>query len=568
MTFLQSSMEIIVSITGRQIILYLLEEIILDIFNLHMDKYSLIKNLGSGTFATAIMAKNKETSEIVTVKMLTKKYDTWDECLQLREIKLLQKYGHTNIRRLKEVIRANNKLYMIFEYMDGTIYDMILKQRANGMSEELVKSIIAQVLQGLEFLHGHGVFHRDLKPENILFSYDEKQSSQRVPIVKLADFGLAKEVGSQKLGQHTDYVSTRWYRAPELLLQFTNYDQKIDIFALGCIAVELILGYPLAAGFNEADQVQKLCKVIGNPEDSWIEGSAKASMLNMQFQSDILPIGIQSLLPKTSQPLIDLIQRMLRWDPKNRISAKECLLHPAIKDAIRPAAKQLQPPLIENGAVGNRTLRRDDSAQKNVLAQAARLSMGASGTSTIDYSSGNVTPLKLQAHYQPQLMRQTQQQSEHTPQHIYRNSLRENGMSQPQFNRKHSQIVDRSQYPSQSYEFQSYADSSIQPQNRHAKQKSVFMDSYNHMLSFTTPKKPQQQPDYRGDYQQYQGGPPPSFQYNDQGMFSQISAQAQQQLPMLQNQASQSYAPSGTKNSYYGNGQQYYGKYGSQPYSF
>lgn len=112
----------------------------------------------------------------------------------MREIKLLQKYGHTNIRRLKEVIRANNKLYMIFEYMDGTIYDMILKHRANTMSEELVKSIIAQVLQGLEFLHGHGVFHRDLKPENILYSYDEKQSLSRVPIVKLADFGLAKEV--------------------------------------------------------------------------------------------------------------------------------------------------------------------------------------------------------------------------------------------------------------------------------------------------------------------------------------------------------------------------------------
>lgn len=122
------------------------------------------------------------------------------------------------------MIRADNKLYMIFEYMDGTLYDLILKYRQNPMGEELVKSILAQVLQGLDFLHTQGVFHRDLKPENLLYSYDEKNGSLRIPIVKIADFGLAKEVSSKTNGMHTDYVSTRWYRAPELLLQFTNYD--------------------------------------------------------------------------------------------------------------------------------------------------------------------------------------------------------------------------------------------------------------------------------------------------------------------------------------------------------
>jgi len=115
----------------------------------------------------------------------------------------------------------------------------------------MVKTIVWQALLGLDFLHNNGAFHRDIKPENLLYS---KHGDDLV--VKIADFGLAKEL--PKLGQakqHTDYVATRWYRAPELLLQMSSYDQKVDIFALGCIAVELLRILPLATGHNEADQL-------------------------------------------------------------------------------------------------------------------------------------------------------------------------------------------------------------------------------------------------------------------------------------------------------------------------
>lgn len=165
--------------------------------------------------------------------------------MALREIKSLRKLNQKCIVKLKEVIRVNDDLYFVFEYLEQNVYQLI-KDRTTDLPEEQVKGIIYQTLEGLAYMHKHGFFHRDLKPENLLATGD---------IVKIADFGLAREIRSRP--PFTDYVSTRWYRAPEILLRSTSYNSPIDIFAVGAIMAELYMLRPLFPGQNETDQIYK-----------------------------------------------------------------------------------------------------------------------------------------------------------------------------------------------------------------------------------------------------------------------------------------------------------------------
>jgi len=135
---------------------------------------------------------------------MKKKFFTWEECMQLREVKSLKKLNHPNIIKLKEVIRENDELFFVFEFMEANLYE-VMKRRERHFPESKIRNILFQILQGLAFMHKHGFFHRDIKPENMLMRGDT---------CKVADFGLAREVRSRP--PYTDYVSTRWYRAPEV----------------------------------------------------------------------------------------------------------------------------------------------------------------------------------------------------------------------------------------------------------------------------------------------------------------------------------------------------------------
>lgn len=211
-----------------------------------MDRYKILETVGDGTYGSVVKAVNKNTEEIVAIKKMKQKYYTWDECMSLREIKALRKLNHKNIVKLKEVIRVKDDLYFVFEFMEKNVYQKI-QHRSEDLPEKDVKIIIYQSLAGLAHMHKHGYFHRDLKPENLLCNGD---------IVKLGDFGLAREINSDP--PYTDYVSTRWYRAPEILLRSTTYSSPIDIFALGAIMAELYMLRPLFPGKSEMDQIYKL----------------------------------------------------------------------------------------------------------------------------------------------------------------------------------------------------------------------------------------------------------------------------------------------------------------------
>jgi protein kinase len=281
-----------------------------------MERYKVIKEVGNGTFGNVWRALNKQTGEIVAIKKMKRKYYSWEECINLREVKSLRKMNHPNIVKLKEVIRENDILYFVFEYMEFNLYQL-MKDRAKLFSESEIRNWCFQVFQGLAYMHQRGYFHRDLKPENLLVTKER---------IKVADFGLAREISS--LPPYTEYVSTRWYRAPEVLLQSPAYGSAVDMWAMGAIMAELFTLHPLFPGSSEADEIYKICSVIGSPTQAeWAEGIELAQAINYQFPQ-LAGVHLSALIPSAGKDAINLITSLCSWDPCKRPAASEVLQHP------------------------------------------------------------------------------------------------------------------------------------------------------------------------------------------------------------------------------------------------
>lgn len=228
----------------------------------------------------------------------------------------LKKLSHVNIVKLKEVIREKNQLFFIFEYLERNVYQLI-KDREARLDEARIRNIIGQCLHGLAYMHKSGFFHRDIKPENLLVSGD---------LVKLADFGLAREIRSRP--PYTEYVSTRWYRAPEVILRSPNYNAPIDIWAVGTIMAELFTLRPLFPGETETDQIFRICSVKGPPTlADWPEGVALANAMKLAFPP-FNPTPLQTLIPQASLHAVHLMTLLLQYDPLKRPTAADALQHP------------------------------------------------------------------------------------------------------------------------------------------------------------------------------------------------------------------------------------------------
>ncbi|KAM4689784.1 serine/threonine-protein kinase MAK isoform 2-T2 [Discoglossus pictus] len=283
-----------------------------------MNRYTTMKQLGDGTYGSVLMGKSNESGELVAIKRMKRKFYSWEECMNLREVKSLKKLNHANVVKLKEVIRENDQLYFVFEYMKENLYQL-MKDRENKMfTENEIRNITFQVLSGLAFVHKHGFFHRDMKPENLLCMGPE--------LVKIADFGLVRELRSQP--PYTDYVSTRWYRAPEVLLRSSAYSSPIDLWAVGSIMAELYTLRPLFPGTSEVDEIFKICQVLGTPKKSdWPEGYQLAASMNFRFPQCV-PINLKTLIPNASEEALTLMRDMMLWDPKKRPTASQSLRYP------------------------------------------------------------------------------------------------------------------------------------------------------------------------------------------------------------------------------------------------
>ena len=294
-----------------------------------MEKYEVIKRLGGGSFADVYLGKELATSDMVAIKVLKKKYRKLEQCYELREVQSLQKLckeslssqkGYDNIIKLKEIIfeKKNGKLSLVFEYMETDLYELMKKRSPSRLSEDEIKDITYQILLGLFHMHKYGFFHRDMKPENLLLTGKK---------VKIADFGLAREIRS--IPPFTEYVSTRYYRAPECILRSQNYNSPVDIWAVGCIMAEMYMHpMPLFYGASEKEVFIKICTTLGSPNKSnWHEGVNQASKIGMKYPQSS-GTDLANIVIGASPEAIDLMKQMLKWAPNARATAASLLNHP------------------------------------------------------------------------------------------------------------------------------------------------------------------------------------------------------------------------------------------------
>lgn len=244
---------------------------------------------------------------------MKKTFESFAPCLELREIIFLRTLPvHAHLVPALDIFLdpLSKKLHICMEYMDGNLYQLMKARDHKPMDGASVKSIMFQILAGLEHIHAHSFFHRDIKPENILVSTSAPQDSSTATFrrysslvtppatpptysVKIADFGLARETHSRL--PYTTYVSTRWYRAPEVLLRAGEYSAPVDIWAIGAMAVEVATLKPLFPGGNEVDQVWRVCEIMGSPGNwynkagarvgggEWRDGTRLAHKLGFSF---------------------------------------------------------------------------------------------------------------------------------------------------------------------------------------------------------------------------------------------------------------------------------------------
>ncbi|PVF97016.1 CMGC/MAPK/ERK protein kinase [Serendipita vermifera] len=302
--------------------------------------YTFHKELGQGAYGLVVAAKNRRTGEGCAIKKITnigtKKILT-KRCL--REIKLLHHFrGHKNITCLYDmdiVFEPNgvfNEVYLYEELMEADLHAII--RSGQPLSDAHFQSFMYQTLCGLKYIHSANVLHRDLKPGNILLNADCE--------LKICDFGLArgytppgqnpgttssKAAGSA--GFMTEYVATRWYRAPEIMLSFANYSTSIDIWSVGCILAECLGGKPIFRGRDYVDQLSQILNCLGTPKEDALRRVGSPRAQDYIRSLPIKPrIPFQQLYPQANSLAIDLLGKMLCFDPAERISCEDALKHP------------------------------------------------------------------------------------------------------------------------------------------------------------------------------------------------------------------------------------------------
>lgn len=302
-----------------------------------MQKYKILGKKGEGTFSEVLKCQHIQDGTYFACKKMKQTYDSLDQVNNLREIQAMRRLSpHDNILELREVIfdKKSGRLALVCELMDMNIYELI-RGRRHYLPETKVKGYMYQLLKSLDHMHRNGIFHRDVKPENILI----RDVKLKEDILKLADFGSCRSVYSKQ--PYTEYISTRWYRAPECLLTDGYYTYKMDMWSVGCVFFEVLSLHPLFPGANEVDQIAKIHDVMGTPDASVLNKLRnKTRGMNFNFPTK-RGTGIEKLLPHASKEAIDLIYKLCTYDPDDRISAKQALKDPYFQE-LRDADKRNQ----------------------------------------------------------------------------------------------------------------------------------------------------------------------------------------------------------------------------------
>ncbi|KAL8146216.1 mitogen-activated protein kinase 3-like [Apium graveolens] len=285
-----------------------------------------IMPIGRGAYGIVCSIMNTETNEMVAIKKIANAFDNYmDAKRTLREIKLLRHLDHENIIALTDVIpppvrRNFSDVYIATELMDTDLHQIIRSNQV--LSEEHCQYFLYQLLRGLKYIHSANIIHRDLKPSNLLLNSNCD--------LKICDFGLARPNTDDEF--MTEYVVTRWYRAPELLLNSSDYTAAIDVWSVGCIYMELMNRRPLFAGRDHVHQMRLLTELLGTPTEADLGFVRNEDSRRYILQLPRHPRqSLRQLYPQVHPLAIDLIDKMLTFDPSKRITVEEALAHPYLE---------------------------------------------------------------------------------------------------------------------------------------------------------------------------------------------------------------------------------------------
>ncbi|KAG7618637.1 putative mitogen-activated protein kinase CMGC-MAPK family [Arabidopsis thaliana] len=292
-------------------------------------KYVPIKPIGRGAYGVVCSSINRETNERVAIKKIHNVFENRIDALRtLRELKLLRHVRHENVISLKDVMLPTHRysfrdVYLVYELMDSDLNQII--KSSQSLSDDHCKYFLFQLLRGLKYLHSANILHRDLKPGNLLVNANCD--------LKICDFGLARTYEQFM----TEYVVTRWYRAPELLLCCDNYGTSIDVWSVGCIFAEILGRKPIFPGTECLNQLKLIINVVGSQQDwdlQFIDNQkARRFIKYLPFSKGT---HFSHIYPHANPLAIDLLQRMLVFDPTKRISVSDALLHPYMEGLLEP----------------------------------------------------------------------------------------------------------------------------------------------------------------------------------------------------------------------------------------
>ncbi|EGR28707.1 mitogen-activated protein kinase 3, putative [Ichthyophthirius multifiliis] len=299
------------------------------------ERYESNKLLGCGAYGQVVMAKDKQTNKNVAIKKLHKIEDIVDAKRVLREIRILRNLLHENILQLQNILYDDHDeeqefgtIYLVTNYMEIDLYQVIKSNQP--LTDQHVQYIIYQILKGLKYIHSANIIHRDIKPSNLLAT--EKCD------ISMCDFGLSRKIEDEEqeeqqlLGQLTEYVVTRYYRAPEIMLSSHLYSKAIDMWSLGCTFAELITHQILFKADNYIKQIKLIFEKLGMPSDEDLSfiGNQNAKQYVESLQKNPR-VSVKSFIKYENPLALDLLDKMLEINPSKRLTAEEALAHPYLE---------------------------------------------------------------------------------------------------------------------------------------------------------------------------------------------------------------------------------------------